>query len=117
MDGGHGGCPREFAAPFEASVKQRRFARGQTIDGTIVALGREVGLVDVGGTGEAESARSARLPMPSHAMASGAAAAATRDVRLFPTVRDPLQQCGELFEFAFVERLHDACTTGVEVGE
>jgi len=44
----------DFATLFEASVKQRRFTRGQTIEGTIVALGREVGLVDVGGKGEAE---------------------------------------------------------------
>ncbi len=44
----------DFATLFEASAKQRRFTRGQTIEGTIVALGREVGLVDVGSKGEAE---------------------------------------------------------------
>jgi small subunit ribosomal protein S1 len=44
----------DFATLFEASVMQRRFTRGQTIEGTIVALGPEVGLVDVGGKGEAE---------------------------------------------------------------
>jgi small subunit ribosomal protein S1 len=39
---------------FEASVKSRHFHRGQTIEGTIVALGPKVGLVNVGGKGEAE---------------------------------------------------------------
>jgi len=44
----------DFAAMFEASVKSRMFHRGQTIEGTIVALGPKVGLVNVGGKGEAE---------------------------------------------------------------
>jgi small subunit ribosomal protein S1 len=39
---------------FEASVKARRFKRGQTIEGTIVAIGPEVALVNVGGKGEAQ---------------------------------------------------------------
>src|SRR5438477_3962436 len=39
---------------FEASVKPKRFRRGQTIDGTIVAIGGEVAFVDVGGKGEAQ---------------------------------------------------------------
>jgi hypothetical protein len=43
----------DFAAMFEASVKPRRFERGQTIDGTIVAIGAEVAFVNVGGKGEA----------------------------------------------------------------
>ena len=43
----------DFAAMFEASLKAKRFERGQTIEGTIVAIGREVALVDVGGKGEA----------------------------------------------------------------
>ena len=43
----------DFAALFEASTKARRFARGQTIEGTIVAIGPEVAFVDVGGKGEA----------------------------------------------------------------
>src|SRR5260221_8054803 len=38
---------------FEASVKARRFDRGQTIDGLIVGIGPEVAFVDVGGKGEA----------------------------------------------------------------
>ena len=38
---------------FEASVKPRRFERGQTIEGTIVAIGAEVAFVNVGGKGEA----------------------------------------------------------------
>ena len=38
---------------FEASVKARRFEQGQTIEGTIVALGAEVALVSVGGKSEA----------------------------------------------------------------
>jgi small subunit ribosomal protein S1 len=43
----------DFAALFEASVKAKRFERGQTIDGRIVAIGPEVAFVDVGGKGEA----------------------------------------------------------------
>jgi small subunit ribosomal protein S1 len=44
----------DFASMFEASVKARQFARGQTIEGTIVAFGPEVAFVNVGGKGEAE---------------------------------------------------------------
>ena len=44
----------DFATMFEASVKARRFDRGQVIEGTIVAIGPEVAFVDVGGKGEAE---------------------------------------------------------------
>jgi len=43
----------DFAAMFEASIKARRFERGQTIEGRIVAIGPEVAFVDVGGKGEA----------------------------------------------------------------
>ena len=43
----------DFAAMFEASVKARRFENGQTIEGTIVAIGPEGAFVDVGGKGEA----------------------------------------------------------------
>lgn len=43
----------DFAAMFEASVKTRRFTQGQTIEGTIVAIGPDVAFVDVGGKGEA----------------------------------------------------------------
>jgi small subunit ribosomal protein S1 len=44
----------DFAALFEASVKARQFDRGQTIEGTIVAIGPEVAFVNVGGKAEAE---------------------------------------------------------------
>jgi small subunit ribosomal protein S1 len=44
----------DFATMFAASVKARRFERGQTIDGTIVAIGLESALVDVGGKSEAQ---------------------------------------------------------------
>ena len=44
----------DFATMFEASVKARRFARGQTIEGTVVAFGAEVAFVNVGGKGEAQ---------------------------------------------------------------
>jgi small subunit ribosomal protein S1 len=44
----------DFATMFEASAKARRFERGQTIEGTIVALGSEVALVSVGGKSEAQ---------------------------------------------------------------
>ena len=43
----------DFAALFEASVKTNRIQRGQTIEGTIVAIGPEVAFVNVGGKGEA----------------------------------------------------------------
>ena len=38
---------------FEASLQAKRIGRGQTIEGTIVAIGPEVALVDVGSKGEA----------------------------------------------------------------
>jgi small subunit ribosomal protein S1 len=44
----------DFAAMFEASVKARRVERGQTIEGTIVAIGPEVALVSIGGKSEAQ---------------------------------------------------------------
>ena len=43
----------DFAALFEASVKTKRLERGQTIEGSIVAIGPEVAFVNVGGKGEA----------------------------------------------------------------
>jgi len=46
----------DFATLFEASVSARRFEQGQTIDGTIVAIGPEVALVSVGGKSEAHIA-------------------------------------------------------------
>lgn len=44
----------DFATMFEASVKARRVEQGQTIDGTIVAIGPEVALVGIGGKSEAQ---------------------------------------------------------------
>jgi small subunit ribosomal protein S1 len=44
----------DFAALFEASAKARQFKRGETVDGTIVAIGAKVALVNIGGKGEAE---------------------------------------------------------------
>jgi len=43
----------DFAAMFEASLQARRYERGETIEGTIVAIGPEVAFVNVGGKGEA----------------------------------------------------------------
>jgi small subunit ribosomal protein S1 len=43
----------DFAAMFEASLKAKRFERGDTIEGTIVAIGPDVAFVNVGGKGEA----------------------------------------------------------------
>jgi small subunit ribosomal protein S1 len=43
----------DFAALFEASLKTRPLKPGQTVDGTIVAIGDEVAFVDVGAKGEA----------------------------------------------------------------
>jgi small subunit ribosomal protein S1 len=44
----------DFAAMFEASEKARRFERGQTIDGIVVAFGEEVAFVSIGGKSEAQ---------------------------------------------------------------
>jgi small subunit ribosomal protein S1 len=43
----------DFAAMFEASVQPKRVEKGQTLEGTIVAIGPEVAFVNVGGKGEA----------------------------------------------------------------
>src|SRR5712671_5338238 len=43
----------DFAAMFEASLKAKRVEQGQTLEGTIVAIGPEVAFVDIGGKGEA----------------------------------------------------------------
>lgn len=43
----------DFAAMFEASIQARRFEKGQALEGTIVAIGPKVALVDIGGKGEA----------------------------------------------------------------
>jgi small subunit ribosomal protein S1 len=43
----------DFAAMFEASYQAKRFENGQTLEGTVVAIGPEVAFVDVGGKGEA----------------------------------------------------------------
>jgi small subunit ribosomal protein S1 len=43
----------DFAAMFEASFKPKRFEKGQTIAGAIVAIGPEVAFINVGGKGEA----------------------------------------------------------------
>ena len=43
----------DFATLFEASIQAKRFERGQTIEGTIVAIGPKVAFVNVGGKGEA----------------------------------------------------------------
>jgi small subunit ribosomal protein S1 len=44
----------DFEKMFETATRAKRVAKGQTIDGTIVAIGAEVALVDVGGKSEAE---------------------------------------------------------------
>ena len=38
----------DFAAMFEASLKAKRFEKGQTIEGVVVGLGPEVAFIDVG---------------------------------------------------------------------
>jgi small subunit ribosomal protein S1 len=43
----------DFASLFEASLQAKRFDEGQTIEGTIIAIGPEVAFIDVGGKGEA----------------------------------------------------------------
>ncbi|MEW6321975.1 MAG: S1 RNA-binding domain-containing protein [Acidobacteriota bacterium] len=44
----------DFATLFDASSKARQVSRGQAIEGTVVAIGPKVALVDIGGKGEAE---------------------------------------------------------------
>ena len=44
----------DFAAMFEASEKARRFERGQTVEGIVVAFGSEVAFVSLGGKSEAQ---------------------------------------------------------------
>jgi small subunit ribosomal protein S1 len=43
----------DFASMFEASIQAKRIEKGQTVEGTIVAIGGEVAFVNVGGKGEA----------------------------------------------------------------
>ena len=43
----------DFASMFEASIQAKRVEKGQTVEGTIVAIGAEVAFVNVGGKGEA----------------------------------------------------------------
>ncbi len=43
----------DFAAMFEASLQANQLEKGELVEGTIVAIGPEVALVDVGGKGEA----------------------------------------------------------------
>jgi small subunit ribosomal protein S1 len=43
----------DFAAMFEASERVKRIEKGQTVEGTIVTIGPEVALVDVGAKSEA----------------------------------------------------------------
>jgi len=43
----------DFASLFEASIQAKRIAKGQTVEGAIVAIGAEVAFVNVGGKGEA----------------------------------------------------------------
>jgi small subunit ribosomal protein S1 len=44
----------DFAAMFEQSEQARRIEKGRTIEGTVVAIGEDSALVDVGGKSEAE---------------------------------------------------------------
>lgn len=44
----------DFAAMFEASQQAKRVDRGDTVEGSIVAIGAEVAFVNVGGKGEAQ---------------------------------------------------------------
>ncbi len=43
----------DFGAMLEASFQTRRVSQGQTVEGTIVSIGRNVALVDIGGKSEA----------------------------------------------------------------
>jgi small subunit ribosomal protein S1 len=43
----------DFAAMFEASLKPKRFEKGQTLNGVVVGFGTDVAFIDIGGKGEA----------------------------------------------------------------
>ena len=43
----------DFATLFAASIQTKRFQNGQTVEGTIVSIGAEVALVNIGAKGEA----------------------------------------------------------------
>ena len=43
----------DFATLFNASQQAKQYDKGQTIEGTVVAIGPEVAFIDVGGKGEA----------------------------------------------------------------
>ena len=43
----------DFASMFEASIQAKRIEKGQTVEGTIVAIGADVAFVNVGSKGEA----------------------------------------------------------------
>ena len=43
----------DFAAMFEASTQAKRLDQGEFVEGSIVSIGAEVALVDVGRKGEA----------------------------------------------------------------
>ena len=43
----------DFATLFNASPQAKQYEKGQTIEGTVVAIGPEVAFIDVGGKGEA----------------------------------------------------------------
>ncbi len=49
----HGSGEEDFAALFEASLQAKRFRSGETVEGTIVAIGPEAAFVNVGSKGEA----------------------------------------------------------------
>ena len=44
----------DFASLFEASIQAKRIAKGQTVEGAIVAISAEVAFVNVGSKGEAQ---------------------------------------------------------------
>ena len=46
----------DFATLFAASTQTRRLQTGKPVDGTIVSVGPEVALIDVGAKGEASIA-------------------------------------------------------------
>ena len=56
MTDSHDGTDEDFATLFAASAQARPLKTGQTVEGTIVAIGSDVALVDVGAKGEASIA-------------------------------------------------------------
>jgi len=93
----------DFATMFEASERARRVTRGQTIEGTIVAIGAEVALVSVGGKSEAEIDISELLDEAGHLEVKVGEKVDAGSVlcRIYYTKEDNVDEAADMVEGAF----------------